>query len=101
VTLDQDTAVAELVDPEANIRKKFLLFQKKGGLHRGQVDRLGDEELLGFDPLACQAVFESLVENTLVQRVLIDQHHPFISLDHQVRIVKLNRPDPLDRAGRR
>ena len=61
----------------------------RGRLGRGQVQRLGHQQGLRSPRPPPKPAGEVLVQDPLVQGVLVDHHHPFLALRHEIAIMNL------------
>ncbi len=96
---DQDGPAAERLDLQAEAGEDVAASEDLVGLDGGQLDRLGDEQALGFDPAALDAALQLLVQDPLVQGVLVDDDHAVVGLGDQVAVVDLDRLRERRRSG--
>ena len=77
------------------------MLNQDGRLGRGQVHRLGHQQPLRLDTPLRHAAAQFLVEDPLVQRMLIDDHHAVARLGDQIAVVHLDRlPHRLEELAR-
>ena len=91
VTGQEDRVSADFVDGESQFGQQFPVLAEQGGCAGLELDGLGDEQLLRFDPPLENPSAKLLVNHPLVQGVLIDDREPLFGLDDQVAIVYLHR----------
>src|SRR5439155_1109388 len=98
----QEGAFAERLSLEAGSGEHLAALGERRGVCRRQLDRLGDEERVAGDGAARVLLAEPLEGHALVRRMLVDEHHPAVSLADEIALEDL--PDEAQRrksAGRR
>ena len=85
-----DRRAAEWFDTDAELFEDFPVVAHDGDFCRAQFDDFGDEEPLRFKVAAEHARTDFLVQHSLVQRVLVNEHQPVGRFDDEVRVVDLD-----------
>ncbi len=70
------------------------MFEEQAGLGRRQVHRLGDQQPLRLDLPPLHPAPQLFVQDPLVKRVLVDDHHAVAGLGDQIAVVDLDRLAP-------
>ena len=86
---EEKCAVAKWLSLEAGRGQHLRVLAERGGVRRGQLDRLGDEQGVARDATARALGAQPLEGDALVRRVLVDEHHPTVSLAHEVAVEDL------------
>ena len=86
---DEKRVAAEGFDLDAELGQRALRGESGCGVGRGQRDRLGDEQTLGFHLAGEDFFAELFVQDSLVQGVLIDNAHPLVGPRDEVAVVDL------------
>ena len=89
----EDRQLVEPVDDLHRLVGTGVLGRSDGddGALGGQFHGLRDEKFLHFQGAGPQPLFELFEQDALVQGVLIDHQHALGRLQHQVRVVQLDR----------
>ncbi len=80
---------AKPFDLEAELRESLTIRLERVGFDAREMQREGKEQTLGRRVTALEYSHESLEQDTLVRRMLIDEHHAVLVLEHDVGAAQL------------
>ena len=87
-------AAAKGFDPKAQLRQVLRHLQKPRRIRAGKLNDFRDQQRLRLDPRFRHLPFQPLIDQPLMGRMLIDNHHPGCRLRDDVILMQLRARRP-------